>query len=34
MVEPIGVALHAINLTQISVNDTAVVGAPEWLHFL
>jgi L-iditol 2-dehydrogenase len=29
MVEPIGVALHAINLTQISVNDTAVVGAPE-----
>lgn len=26
MVEPIAVALHAINLTQISVNDTAVVG--------
>ena len=26
MVEPVAVALHAINLTQISVNDTAVVG--------
>jgi len=26
MVEPIAVALHAINLTEISVNDTAVVG--------
>ncbi len=26
MVEPIAVALHAVNLTTISVNDTAVVG--------
>ena len=26
MVEPVAVALHAVNLTQISVNDTAVVG--------
>ncbi|HCE58586.1 MAG TPA: galactitol-1-phosphate 5-dehydrogenase [Prolixibacteraceae bacterium] len=26
MVEPVAVALHAINLTKISVNDTAVVG--------
>jgi L-iditol 2-dehydrogenase len=26
MVEPIAVALHAVNLTQISVNDTALVG--------
>ncbi len=26
MVEPVAVALHAVNLTQISVNDTVVVG--------
>lgn len=26
MVEPVAVALHAINLTKISVNDTAIVG--------
>jgi L-iditol 2-dehydrogenase len=26
MVEPVAVALHAINLTEISVNDTVVVG--------
>ena len=26
MVEPVAVALHAINLTQVSLNDTAVVG--------
>ncbi|MEI6138501.1 MAG: galactitol-1-phosphate 5-dehydrogenase [Mariniphaga sp.] len=26
MVEPIAVALHAVNLTPISVNDTAIVG--------
>jgi L-iditol 2-dehydrogenase len=26
MVEPVAVALHAVNLTQISINDTAVVG--------
>lgn len=26
MVEPVAVALHAVNLTQVSLNDTAVVG--------
>lgn len=26
MVEPVAVALHAVNLTNVSVNDTAVVG--------
>ena len=34
MVEPIGVALHAVNLTPISLNDTAIVGGTGMIALL